>query len=214
MKNKIFLSIETSLNRIFLTLFCKGELFSIEKNVQNSIEIDLNILLKCILEENNVYFNDLDFVIVSLGPGSYTGARVGIAAAKAITLSIEKPLLGFSNFDTLFAQACLKKYINTSHTVGIIIRANKHEIYYQMIDKLKRKEMRVISLEKFLTKNSFPEFVVGNLKVNFNFNKYFYCLPSKKAKLMVFENLYKNYKKGYINLITPYYVGGHYAEKN
>ncbi len=74
--------------------------------------------------------------------------------------------------------------------------------------------MRVISLEKFLTKNSFPEFVVGNLKVNFNFNKYFYCLPSKEAKLMIFENLYKNYKKGYINLITPYYVGGHYAEKN
>ena len=163
--------------------------------------------------KNKVKFSELDFVLVSLGPGSYTGARVGIAAAKAIALSIEQPVLGYSNFETLFAEACLKKYITDNSVVGMVLKANSNKLYYQKIDRLQRKEIKVIGLNVLLKKNTLPKIVVGNLKENFNFNKYFYCKPSERSKLIVFKKLYHNYKSGIIDQINPYYIGGHYAEK-
>ena len=49
---KNFLSIETSINRIFLVLYIDRKLFSLEKSVNGSIEEKLNDLIKNIFTEN------------------------------------------------------------------------------------------------------------------------------------------------------------------
>ena len=213
MKNKIFLSIETSLNRIFITLYNRGSLFSIEKTVHSSIEVDLNLLIKDILDKHQTKFRDLDFILVSLGPGSYTGTRIGIAAAKAIALSIKKPLMGFSNFDALLIQHQLEKCNSIYNELGIVIKANKNELYYQKVDGFKRGLMEVIQIKVLQKKNTYPKIIIGNLRESFNFNKYYYCLPSEKVALKLFQALYKNYKEGSRQFIDPYYIAGHYAEK-
>ena len=99
MNTKIFLSIETSLNRIYLVVFKKNKTYFLSKNKVVSIEIDLNVLIKKIMKRAGLDFYDLDFIAVSLGPGSFTGTRVGISAAKAIAATIGKKLIGLSNFD-------------------------------------------------------------------------------------------------------------------
>ena len=55
-----------------------------------------------VLGKGNIGFDELDCIMVSLGPGSYTGTRVGLAAAKAIAISIGKPIIGYTNFDSVF----------------------------------------------------------------------------------------------------------------
>ena len=97
-----FLSIETSLNRVFLVLYCNSKLFSNNKLIENSIEVEINQMFDDILSKGNIGFDKLDFIMVSLGPGSYTGTRVGLAAAKAIAISICKPIIGYTNFDSVF----------------------------------------------------------------------------------------------------------------
>ena len=82
---KIFLSIETSLNRIYLVLYSKTKFFSEEKKIESSIEVEINKMLKDLFLKSNLNYADLDFVAISLGPGSYTGTRVGLATAKAIS---------------------------------------------------------------------------------------------------------------------------------
>jgi tRNA threonylcarbamoyladenosine biosynthesis protein TsaB len=45
--------------------------------------------------------NDLDAVAVSIGPGSYTGLRVGLSAAKGICYGLDKPLIAISTLEAL-----------------------------------------------------------------------------------------------------------------
>ena len=96
---KSFLSIETSLNRIFLVLHFRDNLISNSKSLEKSIEVEINHMFYQTLEQGKANFSDIDYIMISIGPGSYTGTRVGLAAAKAIALSINKPILGYTNFN-------------------------------------------------------------------------------------------------------------------
>ena len=130
---KSFLSIETSLNRIFLVLYVKDNLISNNKILKNSIEVGINQMFDEILVQAQADFFDLDYIMVSLGPGSYTGTRVGLAAAKAIALSINRPIFGYTNFSAIYNQGIIDSVIKSNSNIGIIIKASKYDAYYQQI---------------------------------------------------------------------------------
>jgi len=44
---------------------------------------------------------DLDLLAVAVGPGSFTGLRIGMATAKGLSLALDRPLLGFSTLETI-----------------------------------------------------------------------------------------------------------------
>lgn len=52
-----------------------------------------------------IAYDDLDLIAAGTGPGSYTGVRVGLAAARAIASAADKPLSGISNFEAVLAAA-------------------------------------------------------------------------------------------------------------
>ena len=124
---KSFLSIETSLNRIFLVLHFKDNLVSNSKILENSIEVEINQMFDEILEHGQARFSDLDYIMVSLGPGSYTGTRVGLSAAKAIAVSINKPIFGYTNFSAIYNQGIIDRLIKSYSNTGIIIKASKYK---------------------------------------------------------------------------------------
>ena len=130
---KSFLSIETSLNRIFLVLYFKDNLVSKTKTLEKSIEVEINQMFYEILEKVGADFSDINYVMVSMGPGSYTGTRVGLAAAKAISVSINIPIFGYTNFDTIYNQGIIDSLIKSNSNTGIIIKASKYDAYYQQI---------------------------------------------------------------------------------
>lgn len=216
MKNKNFLSIETSLSRIFLVLRFNEKVYSVNKYVYNSIEEELNVLIGKIIFKNRANFYDLDFIIVSLGPGSYTGSRVGLAAAKAIAMSLKVPLLGYSNFDAIYLQAKLNSLLLESEEAGIIIKANKKELYYQKYSKQiigGKGVMSIVSLDLLRKKNNCPKIIIGNVKLELPFNSYIYCMPFNNSLIDTFQGLYKDFLKGDSRDLEPYYINGHYAEK-
>jgi tRNA threonylcarbamoyladenosine biosynthesis protein TsaB len=216
MKNKNFLSIETSLSRISLVLRIDEKVYSVNKYTKNSIEEELNILIGKIILKNKADFSDLNFILVSLGPGSYTGSRVGLAAAKAISMSLEIPLLGFSNFNTIYLQARLDNLLLENEEAGIVIKANRQELYYQKYKKeIKRGKgvMSIISLDSLRKENNFPNIIIGNVKLELLFNSYIYCIPYKHSLVASFQNLYQDFLEGESSELEPYYINGHYAEK-
>src|SRR5271168_4937059 len=58
-----------------------------------------------IMKKAGVTFGDLDRIAVTRGPGSFTGLRIGLAAARGIGLAANKPVIGIDRFSIFHAQA-------------------------------------------------------------------------------------------------------------
>ena len=63
------------------------------------------VFVQEVLAERGVTLADCDAVCVSMGPGSYTGLRVGVSTAKGLCFGSGKPMLAVGTLDTLVAQA-------------------------------------------------------------------------------------------------------------
>lgn len=67
----------------------------------------LNVFVDDVLKEAGVTMGDLDAVAVGIGPGSYTGLRIGLSAAKGLCYPLGIPIIGVGTLDTLEASARL-----------------------------------------------------------------------------------------------------------
>ena len=210
---KSFLSIETSLNRIFLVLYIKDNLISNSKTLENSIEVEINQMFDAILEQVQAHFSDLDYIMISLGPGSYTGTRVGLAAAKAIAVSINKPIFGYTNFSAIYNQGIIDRLIKSNSNTGIIIKASKYDAYYQQIKNNFFSNYKVLSINNLNSDSLMCEKILGNYYKIDEIKNYYFCLPKKESIFKIFLKYLEN-KNNYENKnLEPLYIKGHYAKK-
>ncbi len=86
-------------------------------------------LIRRIMDEADTVFRNLDRVVVTTGPGSFTGLRVGIAAARGIALAINKPAVGLS---TLSAYAAPYLADDDNAPVVVAIDARHNHVYLQV----------------------------------------------------------------------------------
>lgn len=98
-----------------------------EKNyLQEAKHSEMLVLeIKNLLDTNQINFNDLDLIIATNGPGSYTGIRVALAVLKIIKITIQKPVLTVNCCEVL-----ADKYAKNHEKINVAIQANSTEIYY------------------------------------------------------------------------------------
>src|SRR3989440_6702340 len=87
-------------------------------------------LIARVIDEADVEFKQLDRIAVTTGPGSFTGLRVGIAAARGIALAAGKPAIGVS---TLAALAAPFLVSGESRPVVAAIDARHDQVYFEML---------------------------------------------------------------------------------
>lgn len=98
----IILSIESSTSAASAALINdKGVLGEYTLNFKKQHSVLLMTLIDSLLKNNEVSINDLDGVVVSKGPGSFTGLRIGMATAKGLCMGANKQLLAISSLDGL-----------------------------------------------------------------------------------------------------------------
>ncbi len=98
-----------------------------EKNyLQEAKHSEMLVLeIKNLLDANKITFNDLDLIVGTNGPGSYTGIRVALAVLKIIKITIQKPILTVNCCEVL-----AYKYSKNYSKINVAIQANGEEIYF------------------------------------------------------------------------------------
>src|SRR5579863_5381296 len=87
-------------------------------------------LIGRVIEKSGVAFAALDRIAVTTGPGSFTGLRVGLSAARGIALAANKPVVGVT---TLTAYAAPAVSRNAEHPVVCAIDARHEHVYLQVV---------------------------------------------------------------------------------
>jgi len=86
-------------------------------------------LIARVLAASGADFNAIDRIAVTTGPGSFTGMRVGIAAARGLGLAANKPVVGLT---TLFAFAAPFIAADETMPVAVAIDARHDHVYLQV----------------------------------------------------------------------------------
>lgn len=87
-------------------------------------------LLDDLLREGGLSLSEIDRLAVTVGPGSFTGVRIGISTAKAMAYALQKEVVPVYTLDALAYQA--KGY---STVICPILDARKNEVYYGIYDR-------------------------------------------------------------------------------
>jgi tRNA threonylcarbamoyladenosine biosynthesis protein TsaB len=90
----------------------------------------LHVFIENVLKECGLTYNDLDAVAVSMGPGSYTGLRIGVSAAKGLCYALDLPLIAIDTLELLARRITINDGI-----IIPLIDARRMEAYTAIFDK-------------------------------------------------------------------------------
>lgn len=211
----LILNIETSTTNCSVSLSKQGETFALleDNSKEYSHAERLHVYMERILAENNLTATQLDAIAVSKGPGSYTGLRIGVSAAKGLCFALNKPLIAVSTLEALAYQVKIDK--------GIIIPmldARRMEVYSAVFDQnyneIRKVEAQILEADSFadyLEKG--PVYFVGNgvektKSIIQNPNAHFIDdkLPSANEMGLIAYHKYKNNDFEDVAYFEPYYL--------
>ena len=136
----LIINIDTATEYASVALCKNGSLVAIKDN-QNQKEhaAFVHKAIEALLQQNKVSINEVDAFAVTSGPGSYTGLRVSMAAAKGLCYALDKPLICLN---TLQVMACAAKNMIIERRMPVfegqllcpMIDARRMEVFLAMYD--------------------------------------------------------------------------------
>lgn len=110
----------------------------------------LHVFIEECLKESNITFKDLSAIAVSQGPGSYTGLRIGVSAAKGLCFALDLPLIAVDTLQVLASKLSISEGV-----IIPMIDARRMEVYSAIFNSKSEKIREVLA--EILTENSFEE---------------------------------------------------------
>jgi len=157
----IILCLETATTNCSVGIAKDGEIISLkEDNSKNYSHAEkLHVFINEILTETGIRAEELDAVAVSKGPGSYTGLRIGVSAAKGLCFSLDISLISVPTLDLLAYKLTGEEGLFVS-----MIDARRLEVYSAIYDS---EMVQIRDTEaQILDENSFSEYLEKS-KVHF-----------------------------------------------
>lgn len=126
----VILNIETSTDVCSTALTAEGAVLEHfeEFNGRNHAVV-LSDFIKGCLDHLRRHEMKLDAVAVSLGPGSYTGLRIGLSEAKGLAYALGVPLIGVDTLKLMSVQVMFAQDVNPDALFAPMIDARRMEVY-------------------------------------------------------------------------------------
>lgn len=128
------LNIETATDVCSVVLSRGDKILSIRESCEGRSHASLlSVFINELFVESGLQPDDLDAVAVNMGPGSYTGLRIGVSTAKGICYGINKPLIAIPGLESMCSgmiNKLLSEKVNFKETVFLpMIDARRMEVY-------------------------------------------------------------------------------------
>ncbi len=122
----LILNIETATTNCSVSISKDGETLVLKEDYSSkySHAERLHVYIDEVLKEAKVKRSDLDAIAVSQGPGSYTGLRIGVSAAKGLCYALDKPLISVSTLEALAHQVNIEPGV-----IVPMLDARRMEVY-------------------------------------------------------------------------------------
>lgn len=143
----MILCLETATPSCSVALIHNGEVLACEEDPkgQNHSE-KITLFIDSVMKKAGISYNDLDAVAVSMGPGSYTGLRIGVSTAKGLCYAVSKPLIAIPTLEamayggkTVISSEVEKSPANNSFRNQLLlipaIDARRMEVYAAIFDE-------------------------------------------------------------------------------
>lgn len=132
------LHIDTAGEKAMVAISQNGVLLAIQENLVFQTHASfLQVAIETIVAETAISLNSMDAIAVTMGPGSYTGLRVGLSSAKGIAYALNKPIIGLSTLSLLAKAASrLPWFTEKKEQVQIfaMIDAKRMEVFGAIYD--------------------------------------------------------------------------------
>ena len=127
----LILNIETATKNCSVALSKDGKTLAIREIAEQNFSHaeKLHVFIATLLKEYHLQFQDIQAIAVSQGPGSYTGLRIGVSAAKGLCYALSIPLIAVDTLELLARQI----KIDNGFVVPMI-DARRMEVYTAFFD--------------------------------------------------------------------------------
>lgn len=148
------LNIETATKNCSVSISKEGKTIALkELNDGNYSHAEkLHELISQVVLEAKISLSDLNAIAVSKGPGSYTGLRIGVSAAKGLSFALDIPLISTNTLQSL----ALSVSIDKGYKIPLL-DARRMEVYSQVFNE-KTEKIREVYAE-IIDIDSFSEFL-------------------------------------------------------
>ena len=184
-------------SRIFEATYCQSE--------------SMITLIKSVLDDHTIQFDQLSSVGVTAGPGQYTGIRLGVAMANSIAMAVSIPIIKMTTFEAL-----LYPYLHHNGIYLVCIPARKDEYNVQLF-AIKDRQAKALTpffslsakqLSIFLTQFTEPIYVISSVPIascNPDYNIVAYINAVKMAQFAWQSIINQNEISKKAHQITPIY---------
>jgi tRNA threonylcarbamoyladenosine biosynthesis protein TsaB len=153
----LILQIETATQTCSVALAQDGVLLAVlektERNIHASV---ITVFIEELMLKAGKQLNELDAIAVSMGPGSYTGLRIGVSTAKGLCYALDIPLIAVNTLEAMangFMSSCFS--VN-AHTIFCpMIDARRMEVYCSIYNY--QNELILKTEAKIIDEHSFSE---------------------------------------------------------
>lgn len=172
----LILNIDTALETASVCL-SKDEQLLISKtnNNQKDHAAWLQVAIYDLMKESQYKLEDLDAIAVTIGPGSYTGLRVGLSSAKGLCYALKKPLITIGTLE-MMANAAKDE---DADLLCPMIDARRMEVFTAVYNKKLEEIVKPHAL--IPDSNSFSELLASNKII-------FFGSGSEKIKILLFHD--------------------------
>lgn len=130
------LAMDTALNGCGVALFDMLENVCVreERAMTRGHSEELMPMILRVMRAGGVEFADVDLLAVTVGPGAFTGLRIGLATAQGLSLALSRPVVGVTTLEAITQAYLRQHWLEKDQILAVILDTKRADFYVQFFD--------------------------------------------------------------------------------